>query len=174
MVIENRDAVVAGTKLVAIYKKQHYVCTVEAGEEGKLAFIYDGKSYGSPSSAGTAVIGTACNGWRFWSIDGAAPASTTKGTGKARTTTKATSKTKTSTRKPRTLIKPVVLQRHKNQKDLEEGQTRWLCNACIKAFIADGDATPETCPEGHRNDDPELGSAPAAEEVTADMAEAAV
>ena len=64
MVIENRDAVVAGTKLVATYKKQQYICAVEAGEDGKLAFVYDGKRYSSPSSAGTAVIGTACNGWR--------------------------------------------------------------------------------------------------------------
>lgn len=73
MVIENRDAVVAGTKLTASYKKQQYICTVEAGEEGKLAFKYDGKTYSSPSSAGTAIIGTACNGWRFWSLaDGAA------------------------------------------------------------------------------------------------------
>ena len=155
MVIENREAVVAGTKLTATYKKQQYVCKVEAGDEGKLAFIYDGKTYGSPSSAGTAVIGTACNGWRFWSIDGNAPAPTTKQTSK----TKAGSKsTKTSTRKPRTQAKPVVLQHHKNQKDLEEGQTRWLCNACLKAFTVDGDRTPETCPEGHRNDDPELSS----------------
>jgi len=71
MVIENRDAVVAGTKLTATYKKQQYACTVDADKDGKLAFVYDGKSYNSPSSAGTAVIGTACNGWRFWSIEGA-------------------------------------------------------------------------------------------------------
>ena len=68
MVIANRDAVVAGIKLVATHKKQAYVCTVEAGEDGKLAFVYDGKSYNSPSSAGAAVIGGACNGWRFWAI----------------------------------------------------------------------------------------------------------
>jgi hypothetical protein len=59
---------------VANYKKQPYLCTVEAGEDGKLAFMYDGQSYNSPSSAGTAVIGTACNGWRFWSIEGDAAA----------------------------------------------------------------------------------------------------
>jgi len=44
MVIENRNLPV-GTRLVATYKKQDYVCTVEAGEEGKLAFVYDGKRY---------------------------------------------------------------------------------------------------------------------------------
>ena len=105
--------------------------------------------------------GTACNGWRFWSVEGATEV-------KAAPTTKAPGKkasTKTATRKARTQAKPAVLQRHKNQKDLEEGQTRWLCNACLKHFIVDGDATPDACPEGHRNDDPELTTRAAAHEA---------
>ncbi len=56
MAIENRD-LPAGTRLVATYKKQAFVCTVEAGEDGKLAFIVDGKRYTSPSSAGSAGMG---------------------------------------------------------------------------------------------------------------------
>ena len=71
MAIENRD-LPAGTRLVATYKKQAIVCTVEA-EDGKLAYVLeDGKRYKSPSSAGSAVMGgSACNGWRFWCIEGA-------------------------------------------------------------------------------------------------------
>ncbi len=78
MPIENRD-LPAGTRLVATYKKQAFVCTVEAEDDGKLAFVLeDGKRYKSPSSAGSAVMGgSACNGWRFWSVEGAAPAPTT-------------------------------------------------------------------------------------------------
>ncbi len=72
MAIENRD-LPAGTRLVATYKKQAFVCTVEVGEDGKLAFVLeDGKRYSSPSSAGSAVMGgSACNGWRLWSVEGA-------------------------------------------------------------------------------------------------------
>src|SRR3954465_1428445 len=73
MPITNRDLPV-GTKLTASYKKQTYTCTVEADGDGKLTFLVDGKSYSSPSSAGSAVMGgTACNGWRFWAVDGEEP-----------------------------------------------------------------------------------------------------
>ena len=75
MPIENRD-LPAGTRLEATYKKVRYVCTVEAGEDGKLAFVLeDGKRFTSPSAAGSVVMGgTACNGWRFWTVEGAPPA----------------------------------------------------------------------------------------------------
>ena len=63
MAIENRDLPI-GARLVADYKKARYVCVVEAGEEGKKAFVLeDGKRFTSPSAAGSAVMGgTACNG----------------------------------------------------------------------------------------------------------------
>ena len=79
MPIENRD-LPAGTRLVATYKKQAFVCTVEAEDDGKLAFVLeDGKRYKSPSSAGSAVMGgSACNGWRFWSVEGQGPARTAR------------------------------------------------------------------------------------------------
>jgi hypothetical protein len=155
MVIENRGAVVAGTKLVATYKKQQYVCTVEPGDDGKLAFNYDGKSYGSPSSAGTAIIGTACNGWRFWSLaDGAAASN---GTAKPKTKSQAAAMPKTARRRrQQERAKATILHRHDNQDDLSEGETRWVCNACLKHFTVFSKETPEACPEGHRNDDPDL------------------
>jgi hypothetical protein len=153
MVIENRDLAV-GTKLIAKYKGQQWKIEVLPGEPTTYGFV--GKRpkdaaqvYKSPSSAGSAVMGgTACNGWRFWSVEGAAEV-------KATATKRAP---KTTTRKARVQAKPAVLQRHKNQKDLEEGQTRWLCNACLKVFTVDGASAPESCPEGHRNNDPELTS----------------
>ena len=73
MPIENRN-LTAGTRLVANYKKQVYVCTVEE-EDGKTAFVLeDGKRFKSPSSAASAVMGgKAVNGWRFWSVEGERP-----------------------------------------------------------------------------------------------------
>src|SRR5688572_8045589 len=76
MAIEDRNLPI-GTRLVANYKKQTFVCTVEAGEDGEgLAFVLeDGTRHKSPSAAGSKVMGgKAVNGWRFWSVEGAAPA----------------------------------------------------------------------------------------------------
>ena len=123
MAIENRE-LAAGTKLIAKYKGEHWRLEVLPGEPKTYGFV--GKRpkdaaqvYKSPSSAGSAVMGgTACNGWRFWSVEGATEVKTTAAT---KTTTKKAS-TKKATRKPRAQAKPAVLQRHKNQKDLEEGQ----------------------------------------------------
>lgn len=53
-----------GQTLVATYKGAQYSCTVTP--DGK--FLYDGKEYGSSSSAGTAVTGGSVNGNRFWKV----------------------------------------------------------------------------------------------------------
>ena len=74
MAIEDRNLPV-GTRLVANYKKQTFVCMVEAGEgDDGLAFVLeDGSRHKSPSAAGSKVMGGgAVNGWRFWSVEGAA------------------------------------------------------------------------------------------------------
>jgi hypothetical protein len=166
MVIENRDAVVAGTKLRATYKKQQYVCSVEAGEDGKLAFVHDGKRFNSPSSAGTAIIGTACNGWRFWSIDGDVPIASTQPATKPKAKAPPASMPKMARRRrQQEKAKPSILHRHENQDDLSEGETRWLCSACLKNFTVFGNETPDTCPEGHRNDDSELTSPASTDEA---------
>ena len=69
MAIENRD-LEAGTKLIAKYKKEEHRAEVIAGEEGKVMYrLADGREFKSPSSAGTAITGKACNGWAFWSIE---------------------------------------------------------------------------------------------------------
>ena len=74
MAIQDRSLAV-GTRLVAKYKGTEHTVEVAAGKEGKRRYrLTDGREFASPSAAGKAVIGgTACNGWRFWSVAGAAP-----------------------------------------------------------------------------------------------------
>jgi hypothetical protein len=59
---------------VATYKgEQHKVLVLES--ENGPGYELDGKTiFKSLSSAGSAVMnGTACNGWRFWSVEGEEP-----------------------------------------------------------------------------------------------------
>jgi hypothetical protein len=68
MAIQDRNLSV-GTQLYAKYKGQTY--TAEVIEvEGKTRYRVHGKeeTFGSPSAAGTAVTGKACNGWAFWTV----------------------------------------------------------------------------------------------------------
>ncbi|HLF75985.1 MAG TPA: DUF2924 domain-containing protein [Dehalococcoidia bacterium] len=164
MAVENRN-LLAGTRLTATYKKQTYVCTIEAAEGGDgIVFVYDGKSYKSPSAAGSAVMGgTACNGWRFWSLEGEEPKAAA-----APNTPKATPADKTS--KPRTRKAPKatkLIYRMDDQAGATEGMTRWWCSACMDAFEVFGAEKPTQCPEGHRIDDAEL-TAPAGVTVEAE------
>lgn len=78
MPIENRN-LEPGTKLVATYKKETFHALMVAGEEGKVLYrLEDCREFKSPSAAGTAITGKACNGWAFWSVDtGAASEETT-------------------------------------------------------------------------------------------------
>ena len=141
MPIEDRNLGV-GTRLRANYKKQAYVCTVEAGEEGEIAYVLeDGKRFKSPSAAAMAVMGgKAVNGWRFWSVDGeAVVAEEPKPKAKAKKT------------RSKSLLNKVPA----HQGDAE-GSSRYWCSACMASFLAEDGKRPEACPEGHRADDPEL------------------
>ena len=74
MTIENRDLAV-GTVLTARYKKQDRMCEVVETPDGVRYRLDDGTEHKSPSSAGKAAMdGVACNGWRFWSVQGTEPA----------------------------------------------------------------------------------------------------
>jgi hypothetical protein len=56
---------------VARYKKQDRTCEVVETAGGLRYRLDDGTEHRSPSSAGKAAMdGVACNGWRFWSIEG--------------------------------------------------------------------------------------------------------
>jgi hypothetical protein len=41
----------------------------------------------------------------------------------------------------------------------------------MAGFVVEGDEPQDACPNGHRNDDPELASTPSADAVAADKAE---
>jgi hypothetical protein len=152
MAIADRNLEV-GTRLVANYKKQAYVCTVEAGAEGKTVFVLDGKAYSSPSAAGSAVMGgIACNGWRFWSLEGQEAAKAEKA---AKREAKARAE---KAAKPRRERRPRA-RAFRLFERMEDG--RFWCNACMAPFASE-DERPEACPQGHRADDPELTSAPEA------------
>ena len=74
MPLENRN-LEPGTVLVARYKKQDRACEVVQTDEGLRYRLDDGTEHKSPSSAGKAAMGgVACNGWRFWSLQGTEPA----------------------------------------------------------------------------------------------------
>ena len=152
MVIENRN-LSPGTRLVATYRKAHHACIVSAGEDGKTVFtLEDGKSFKSPSAAASAIMaGMAANGWRWWSVEGEAPAAvpaTTKKPAKAPKPAKA----KTSGGK--------TIRRTPNQKGVPEGGVRWFCDSCMSGFVATGDDTDPACPQGHRNPQAETGPTP--------------
>ena len=143
MVIENRN-LSAGTRLVAKFKGTHYGCIVTPDETGRLMFVLEnGLAFKSPSAAASSVMGgIAANGWRFWSIEGEAPAPT---------------EAPATTEKPEKAPKPAkaksakIIRRTPNQKGVPEGGVRWFCDACMKGFVATADDTAPACPEGHRN-----------------------
>jgi len=95
-----RKAMAAGQTLTAKYKGTQHTAEVVAGEGGKLLYrLADGREFKSPSSAGSAVMdGTACNGWRFWSLADGAP---TAKPPKATKSTKATPKPDAKPERPR-------------------------------------------------------------------------
>ena len=140
-------------RLAARHKGYVYHCVVTSRDEDKVGFTLDcpdhpdlhGKEFKSPSSAGSAVMGgVACNGWRFWSLEGQEPA-------------------RKERLAPPPGLRPRKAQRSKfrtikklpNQQGLEEGQVRYFCSACQKSFVVEDGQEPVACPEGHRNDDSE-------------------
>ena len=70
MPIKNRN-LEPGTVLAARYKKQDRTCEVVLTDDGLRYKLDDGTEHKSPSSAGKAAMaGVACNGWRFWTVQG--------------------------------------------------------------------------------------------------------
>ena len=111
-----RKAIAAGQTLTAKYKGTQYAVEVVEGEGGKLLYrLGDGREFKSPSSAGSAVMGgSACNGWRFWSIDDGAPRPASK---PAKVAAKPAAK------------KPAAKQPEKTE--------RPACDACGKRFVSE-------------------------------------
>src|SRR5438105_4687668 len=106
MPIEDRDLKV-GTVLVARYKKHDRTCEVVETPDGVRYRLDDGTEHKSPSSAGKAAMdGVACNGWRFWSVQGTEPARREAKTEKPAKSAKAKPAKKASTKKKASGKKP--------------------------------------------------------------------
>ena len=131
MAIRDRNLAV-GTKLVARYKGQEYAAEVVKTEAGLRYRLEDGREFKSPSSAGSAIMGgSACNGWRFWSVTGTEAA-------KPKAAKKAEKKAKANPANG-------LISR------LEDG--RWFCSACQEPFEAPAGVEPQGCPKGHSPED---------------------
>ena len=133
MTITNRE-LVAGTKLVGRYKgEQHSVLVVGDAETGFGYELDNGTIYKSLSAAGSAVMkGTSCNGWRFWSVEGAE-----------------LEKPQQEPKKSALTGKMRQLRRVPNQKGVAEASTKWFCSGCMASFLADAASEPQSCPQGH-------------------------
>ncbi len=115
-----------GMKLVAQYKGTIYHMEVTETKDGIRYRLSEApfSEFKSPSAAGSEVMGgNACNGWRFWSLEGQEP--------KPRQS-KATKPDTTDFRRI-------------------PGGRAW-CEACCKAFKVEAGTTPTACPEGHTPD----------------------
>lgn len=133
MAIQDRNLKV-GTRLTAKYKGETHEAEVVETTEGVRYRLADGRDFTSPSSAGSAVMGgTACNGWRFWSVAGQEP--------KAKPTKASTRASKKAAKKNGNGL----ISR------LEDG--RYFCSACQEAFDAPKDVEPQGCPRGHTPED---------------------
>jgi hypothetical protein len=140
MALKNRDLEV-GTRLAARYKGQTYTAEVVQTEEGLRYRLEDGREFKSPSSAGSAVMGgVACNGWRFWSLEG-----------EERPSPKAQGKPKAKGRRGgRTSRNPELLSPMERDEKTPDDQDRWYCLACAEPFTVAKGHKPEMCPKGHR------------------------
>ncbi len=141
MPIENRN-LKPGTHLVGRYHKQSYSCEVIEGEGSKLRYrLIDGREFKSPSAAGMAITGHACDGWVFWSIDTAAVTTEVQ---------QESSQKVVAPTPPVTESSPTSFFRTPNQKGVPEGKTRWYCHDCGKSFLAPESDMPKACPQGHK------------------------
>ena len=67
MAIQDRNLAI-GTQLYARYKGATHTAEVVEKEGNARDRLADGREFKSPSAAGTAITGLACNGWAFWSV----------------------------------------------------------------------------------------------------------
>ncbi len=137
MPIENRN-LIPGTRLVGRYHKQPYSCEVVEGEAGKIRFkLEDGREFKSPSAAGMAITGHACDGWVFWGLEMASDPQSL-----------APEQPETPD-KPKPESKKTGVYRLKNQKGTPEGQVRWFCYDCGEPFHAPAEEKHPVCPNKH-------------------------
>jgi Restriction Enzyme Adenine Methylase Associated len=160
--IQDRN-LTAGTKLVGRYHKQDRTCETHLDENGKLYFrLDDGRSFKSPSAAGTAVTGHACDGWHFWSIAGEVNFTNIEQhidkairAGKIKTPKAIPTydETVAKVEKMEKAEKPKPpkhgVYKLPNQKGAPAGLTRYYCFDCSSPFPAKSDIKNLTCPNCH-------------------------
>ena len=159
-----------GTHLVGRYHKQTFTADVVEVDGGNLNYnlpdgrklvlegenkvlryrLADGREFKSPSAAGMAITGHACDGWVFWSVQAAetAPVPATESAADVVTTEPETPVVATTAAEPAPAKKRIF--RLPNQKGVPEGQTRWYCYECGKGFLVQGADIPANCPQGHK------------------------
>ena len=86
-----------GTVLIVRYKGEEHRVEVVKTKEGLRYKLKDGREFKSPSAAGVAVKGggKTCDGWEFWSVEGAPPVPPRAQRGKTAEATPKGSKAKT-------------------------------------------------------------------------------
>ena len=130
-----------GTQLVARYHKQSYTCDV-VEKEGKLSYrLADGREFKSPSAAGMAITGHACDGWVFWSVQKEEDNAPEINVEVVKETTPPA---------PEPVVTKANIFRTPNQRGVPEGQIRWYCHECKQSFLAKANDTPQSCPQGHQ------------------------
>jgi hypothetical protein len=130
MPIKDRD-LKPGTVLVASYKKREHRAEVVKTKDGLRYKTEDGEEFKSPSSAGAHVKGggKTCDGWEFWSVEGAPPVlrrpqRQAGGEAKAPRQAKAETPTEPEARKPKAVRAPKAKSARKPKPKAKKGGRR--------------------------------------------------
>ena len=152
MPIENRN-LNQGTKLTGRYHKQSYSCEVVENAEGKLMYrLQDGREFKSPSAAGMAITGHACDGWVFWSVqtEETLPPPECRESGKLLLRQRPNRKWNLRPNLRRLLPRPTPRRQGyfwcRIRRVCRKGKIRWFCRDCGKSFIASAVEVPGVCP----------------------------
>jgi hypothetical protein len=133
MPIENRN-LEPGTVLKATYKKQDRTCEVVQTDDGLRYRLDDGTEHKSPSSAGKAAMGgVACNGWRFWSLQGTEPAPKPEAEKPARAKKEPAAKKPQAKATPKKAAKAKSAKKPKAQRAAAKGDS-YGCGVCSETF----------------------------------------
>ena len=165
MTIKDRNLTV-GMTLVAKYHKQEHKCQVVQGEGDKVRYrLTDNREFKSPSAAGMAITGHACDGWVFWNLETVENASAQASENQKEDNTTAadsaplTAPETAAVPEPKEALATTAEQpapakknfrRVPNQKGVSEGMTRWYCQKCEESFMAPYGDIPLACPQGHK------------------------
>ncbi len=129
--IEDRD-LGPGTRLTARFKGGEHACEVVETPDGRRYRLADGREFRSPSGAGRAVMGHACNGWAFWSLAGTErPARETKAAAPAKPKKAAKPASKATGKTP---AKGGGRKKAKPMKAASKGDGSYGCGACGETF----------------------------------------